>query len=445
MTTTDAATLPLAHVLPLSAALSPDGALQVGGCDVRALADEFGTPLYVYDVQTVRDLAAAWIGAFSEAYPNSEVLYASKAYLSRPFARLIADQGLSFDAVSAGELEVLSAAGVDLDRVYLHGNNKTPDELRRAVELGTGRIVIDGFDEIALLELVAAEADTSQPVLLRVSPGIDAHTHAKTTTGILDTKFGLPIETGAAERAVAAILAAPHLDFRGLHMHLGSPIFELEPYRLGIQVMAEFIADVCIGKLGAAVPEFSPGGGFAVAYLGSQQPPEPAAYAEVIASTLQTEADARGFPLPHISLEPGRSIAARSAIALYTVGNRKEVPGIRTFVSVDGGMADNIRPAMYGSPYEALAAERMLAPTEETVTIAGKYCESGDILARDVAVPQLEAGELLAMPAAGAYQLSMASNYNLAYRPAVILVEDGAARLMQRRETPNDLMRLDVD
>jgi diaminopimelate decarboxylase len=342
-------------------------------------------------------------------------------------------------------MEVLAAAGIDLAHAYLHGNNKTPEELRRAVELGVGRVVIDGFDEIALLESIAAEAGVEQPVLLRVSPGIDAHTHAKTTTGILDVKFGLPIETGAAERAVAAILEAPHLDFRGLHMHLGSPIFELEPYRLGIQVMAEFIADVCIAKLGTEVREFSPGGGFAVAYLGSQQPPEPSAYAEVIASTLQTEADSRGFPLPHISLEPGRSIAARSAVALYTVGNRKDVPGIRTFVSVDGGMADNIRPAMYGSPYEVLAAERMLAPVEETVTIAGKYCESGDVLARDVEVPHLEAGELLAMPAAGAYQLSMASNYNHAYRPAVVLVENGEARLMQRRETPDDLMRLDVD
>jgi len=445
VTTTDAPPLPLAHVLPLSATLSPEGVLQIGGCDVRDLAREFGTPLYVYDVQSIRELAAAWQTAFAEAYPDSEVLYASKAYLSRPFARLIDSTGLSFDAVSEGELEVLSAAGVDLQRVYLHGNNKTPSELSRAVELGVGRIVIDGFDEIALLETIAGEAGVEQPVLLRVSPGIDAHTHAKTTTGILDTKFGLPIETGAAERAVSAILEAPHLEFRGIHTHLGSPIFELEPYRLGIQVLAEFIADVCIGKLGTEVPEFSPGGGFAVAYLRSQEPPAPSVYANAIASTLQTEADSRGFPLPHISLEPGRSIAARSAVALYTVGNRKEVPGIRTFVSVDGGMADNIRPAMYGSPYEALAAERMLAPTEETVTIAGKYCETGDVLAHDVQLPELEAGELLAMPAAGAYQLSMASNYNLAYRPAVILVEDGDAKLMQRREIAADMMRLDVD
>ena len=445
MTTSAAGSLPLSHVLPVSAELSERGSLVLGGCEVRALAEEFGTPLYVYDARSVRELARGWVEAFAAVYPNSEVLYASKAYISRPFARLLAATGLSFDAVTDGELEVLSAAGVDLSRVYFHGNNKTPSELARAIELGTGRIVIDGFDEITTLDRVAGEAGVVQRVLLRVSPGVDAHTHEKTTTGVLDSKFGLLVETGAAEEAIRQILAAPNLEFRGLHMHLGSPIFELEPYRLGIEVMSEFIAEVCIAKLGTTVPEFSPGGGFAVAYRGEQVPPEPAAYAEVIASTLQGEADRRGFDLPHITLEPGRSIAARSGVALYTVGNRKEVPGVRTYVSVDGGMADNIRPALYGSPYEAIAAERMLAPAEETVTIAGKYCESGDLLVKDALVPRLEAGELLAMPAAGAYQLAMASNYNLAYRPAVVLVEDGKARLMQRREVAEDLMRLDVD
>ena len=436
---------PLANVLPISATLSSKGVLQIDGCDVRALADEFGTPLYVYDAQTVRALATAWTRAFAAVYPDSEMLYASKAYLSRPFARLIMSEGFGFDAVSGGELEVLAASGADMRRVYLHGNNKTVEEIRLAVELNVGRIVVDGFDEIALLEELAKQAETELAVLLRVSPGIDAHTHAKTTTGILDTKFGLPIETGAAERAVGQLLSSPHLDFRGLHMHLGSPIFDLEPYRLGIEVVAAFIADVCIAKLGAKVPEFSPGGGFAVAYSQSQDPPAPEAYAQIIASALIKEADSRGFPRPHISLEPGRSIAARAAIALYTVGNRKEVPGIRTFVSVDGGMADNVRPAMYGSKYEVIAAERVFDPTEETVTISGKYCESGDVLARDAKTPHLKAGELLAMPSAGAYQLSMASNYNFAYRPAVVLIEDGRPRLIQRRQTASDLMRLDVE
>jgi diaminopimelate decarboxylase len=281
-------------------------------------------------------------------------------------------------------------------------------------------------------------------VLLRVSPGVDAHTHEETTTGILDSKFGVPIATGAAEAAIRAILETSHLDFRGLHMHLGSPIFELEPYVMGIEVMTEFIADVCRDKLGVEVHEFSPGGGFAVAYLGEQQPPAMTEYAKAILGTLRREADARGFALPHVTIEPGRSIVGRAGVALYTAGARKEVPGIRTFVSVDGGMADNIRPAMYGSRYEALSAQRPLASGEETVSIAGKYCESGDVLIKDIDLPRLEPGEVVAIPAAGAYQLAMSSNYNLAYKPAVVFVENGQARLIRRRETAEDLMALDM-
>jgi diaminopimelate decarboxylase len=441
-----AAVLPLADILPISARLSAAGRLAVGGCDVRELAERFGTPLYLYDTATLRAQCRAFLDAFRAEYPDCDVLYASKAFLNRPFARFIAAQGLGFDAVSAGEIEVLRAAGVDLGRVYFHGNNKSPAELRLAVQAGVGRVVIDNEDEIALLATMASEAGRAQPVLLRVSPGVDAHTHEKTTTGILDTKFGVPIETGAAERALRLIAETPHLDFRGLHMHLGSPIFEMEPYVLGIEAMARFIAEVCRDRLGLEVREFSPGGGFAVAYTGEQgrELPVVDAYARAVAGTLHREADRLGFPLPHITIEPGRSIVARAGVALYTVGARKEVPGIRTYVSVDGGMADNIRPAMYGSRYEALAAERPLDAAEETVTIAGKYCESGDVLIRDIALPRLRAGELLAVPSAGAYQIAMESNYNLAYRPAIVMVEDGEATLIRRRQTAEDLVALDV-
>jgi diaminopimelate decarboxylase len=444
VTQTQAATLPLSHLLPLTASLSPAGRLALGGCDVVDLANEFGTPLYVYDLETVSKQCTEALGAFRAEHPDSEVLYAAKAFLNRPFARLIAALGLGFDAVSGGEIAVLRAAEVDMSTVYFHGNNKSPDELALAVEAGVGRIVIDNLGEVALVEAAARAAGTHQGVLLRVSPGVDAHTHEKTTTGILDTKFGVPIATGAAEACIREILAAPHLDFRGLHMHLGSPIFELEPYIEGVEVMSAFISEVCRDILRTDVQEFSPGGGFAVAYLGEQQPPAWSAYAEAICGTLRREADTRGFSLPHITIEPGRSIVGRAGVALYTVGARKEVPGIRTFVSVDGGMADNVRPAMYGSRYEAIAAERPLAPAEERVSIAGKYCESGDVLIRDIDLPHLEAGELLAVPAAGAYQLAMSSNYNLAYKPAVILVENGNARLIRRRETADDLMMLDV-
>ena len=444
-TASTGAALPLAHVLPISAEVNSAGHLAIGGCDLRELADRFGTPLYVYDTATLRAQLQGYRQAFTAAYPDSELVYASKAFLNRPFARFVASQGFGFDAVSAGEIATLASAGVDLGRVYLHGNNKTPDELRFAVEHGVGRIVIDGEWEIELLERIAQDLGRRQRVLIRVSPGIDGHTHEKTTTGILDSKFGLPIVTGAAERAIRAIVASPHLEFRGIHMHLGSPIFEMEPYAQAIEVMAEFIDEVVRKQIGVEVPEFSPGGGFAVAYRDDQQAPAYEAYASVIASTLKREADARGFALPHITLEPGRSIVARAGMAVYTVGARKEVPGIRTYVSVDGGMADNPRVALYGSQYEAVLPERPLAPNEELVTIAGRYCESGDILIKDIELPRLRAGELLAMPAAGAYQVSMESNYNLALKAAVVMVEDGKARLIRRRQTFEDLGALDVD
>ena len=447
MTNTAASALPLAAVLPITAGVSAAGHLSLGGCDVRALADEYGTPLYVYDVATLRAQAAAFLRSFRDVYPDCDVLYGSKAFLNRPFARFIADQGLGFDAVSGGEIEVLRAAGVDLSTVYLHGNNKAPWELALAATAGVGRVVIDNEGEVPLLDRVAGEAGVRQRVLVRVSPGIDAHTHRKTTTGIIDSKFGVPIVTGAAERTVAAIAAASNLEFRGLHMHLGSPIFETQPYVEGIEVMAQFIADVCRDRLSLDVPEFSPGGGFAVAYNEEQQAELPMIerYASAVATTLRREADRLGFPLPHITLEPGRAIVARAGVAVYTVGARKEIPGVRTYVSVDGGMADNIRPAMYGAKYQAVAAERPRAPFEETVAIAGKYCESGDVLIESARLPRLHADELLAIPASGAYQLAMESNYNLAYRPAVVMVEDGRARLIRRRQTAEDLWALDVD
>ncbi len=437
--------LPHADLLPLTAGLTSGGHLALGGVDTVELARRFGTPLYVYDGHTLSTQCRGYVEAFRAEYPESTVLYASKAYLSRPFARRIASEGLGFDAVSGGEIEVLRAAGVAMETVYFHGNSKERWELDLAVEAGVGRVVIDNEDEIALLGEAAAARGLRQPVLLRVSPGVDAHTHEKTTTGILDSKFGVPIATGAAERALAAILKQPALDLRGLHMHLGSPIVELAPYELGIAVVADFAASVCRDRFGVEVREFSPGGGFAVGYAAGDPVPTPADYARAISGAVRREWGEVGLPLPHVSVEPGRSIVARAGVALYEVGARKEVPGIRTYVSVNGGMADNVRPAMYGSHYEALSAERPTAEPEETVTIAGKYCESGDVLLRDARLPRLRRGELLAIPASGAYQLAMSSNYNLAYRPAVVLVERGEARLLRRRERAADLMALDVE
>lgn len=272
MTTTQAA-LPLAHVLPVSATLTDEGSLAVGGCDLAALARDHGTPLYAYDHATLRAQCRGFLDAFRAEYPETDAVYAAKAFLNRPFAQLIAAEGYGFDAVSGGEIAVLRASGVDMSTVYFHGNNKGPDELALAIEAGVGRVVIDNIDEIGVLEAVAAELGATQSVLVRLSPGVDAYTHEKTTTGILDTKFGIPIATGAAEQALQAVAEAGHIDFRGLHVHLGSPIFRLDPYVLAIEVIAEFWADVVRDRLGLDVPELSIGGGFAVAYRGEQEPP----------------------------------------------------------------------------------------------------------------------------------------------------------------------------
>jgi len=435
--------LPFRHVLPRTASLSAHGRLAIGGCDVRDLAERFGTPLYVFDEEDFRQTCREFRRAFSSRWPEARVLYAAKAHLSRPIARIVADEGLGMDVVSGGELAIALAGGVPAHDLYFHGNNKTPAELAQAVEAGVGRIVVDNFYELEQLARIAAERGVRQPILLRISPNVDPHTHAKTTTGVLDSKFGFPIATGDALRAVEAALAAPSLDLRGLHVHLGSPIFEIEPYEEAARVVCAFAAQAA-DAAGFEFREFSPGGGFALAYTRDQHPPSIDAYAERLAAALDAALAAHRLPRPSIHVEPGRSLIGRAMVAVYTVGARKEIPGMRTYVSVDGGMADNIRPAMYGSRYEALSVDRPLAPEEETVTLAGKYCESGDILIRAARLPRLRPGELVALPASGAYNLAMSSNYNMALRPPVVAVRAGRARLLQRRETVEDLMARDV-
>ncbi|HEU5323876.1 MAG TPA: diaminopimelate decarboxylase, partial [Methylomirabilota bacterium] len=294
-----------------------------------------------------------------------------------------------------------------------------------------------------LLDGLAQAAGVRQPVLLRLSPGVDPHTHAHTTTGTLDSKFGIPLPTGQAEAAVRQALAMPGLEVKGLHAHLGSPVFELEPYREAVAVVLRFAAEMA-QKHRLPLDEFSPGGGFAVQYLADKPAPSVAEYAEAITSAVADGCRGHGLPPPRLIIEPGRAIVARAAVALYTVGASKEVPGLRRFVSVDGGMADNIRPPLYGSQCSALVANRALDGRRETVTVAGRYCESGDILMRDAELPPLEAGDILAMATAGAYALPMASNYNASLRPAVVLVRDGEANLVRRRETYDDLMRADL-
>ena len=290
---------------------------------------------------------------------------------------------------------------------------------------------------------ICGKRGITQPVLLRISPNVDPHTHAKTTTGMLDSKFGFAIASGDAEKAVQAVMAAEHLDLRGIHVHLGSPIFGLEPYAEGVGVVCTFAARMA-DTHGFEFHEFSPGGGFALAYTREDHPPTIDEYAEVITSALAKGLDEHRLPQPSLHVEPGRSLVGGTMIAVYTVGARKEIPGVRTYVSVDGGMADNVRPAMYGSTYEVVPLDRPLAEPVETITLAGKYCESGDVLAVDAHVPHFETGELVGLPASGGYNLAMSSNYNMATRPPVVAVLDGQPRLMQRRETVDDLVRRDV-
>ena len=443
MTTRTEIDAALRPVLPLTAAVNAAGHLEVGGCDAVDLAQRFGTPLYVFDEADLRERCREFRREFGARLPDVSVLYASKAYLGKALAALLADEGLGLDVVSGGEVAMARGAEFPLERAYFHGNNKSRAELAEAMEAGVGRVVIDNFQDIGLLNEVAQERGRRQPVLVRVTPDVDAHTHSHITTGVLDSKFGLPLAGGEAEEAVRQALAAPGLEVVGIHCHIGSQVFETEPYVQAIDKALAFAAEMS-RRHGLRLREFSPGGGFGLQYTRDEAPPAIAAYAETIAEAVKAACRRHGLDLPRVVVEPGRSIVGRAGVALYTVGARKEIPGVRTYVAVDGGMADNIRPAIYGSKYEALAAGRPLAGPEETVTIAGKYCESGDVLISDARLPRLEPGEVLAIPAAGAYCLAMASNYNLSLRPAIVFVRDGQARLVRRRETYEDLMACEV-
>ena len=435
----------LVPVLPRTADQTAEGHLTLGGCDAVELAREFGTPLYVFDEVELREGCREWLNAFRARYPETVVVYAAKAYLGRAVAALMAEEGIGLDLVSGGELAIARAAAFPMDRAYLHGNNKSPRELREALRAGVGHVVIDNLREAAILNQIAADMGRMQPVLLRVSPNIDPHTHKYIATGALDSKFGVAISTGQAEEAVQGLRSLAALDLVGLHAHIGSQIFETEPFQQTCKVLVEFAAR--LGKShGFNLSQLSLGGGFAVQYLRGVPAPSRADYAEALVLTLKESCAAHDLPLPELVVEPGRSLVARAGVALYSVGARKEIPGVRTYVSVDGGMADNIRPALYGAAYEALVANRPAEPGPlERVTIAGKYCESGDILVRDVDLPRLEADDVLAIPVAGAYALPLAGNYNASLRPAVVFVKDGQARLVRRRETYDDLLRCEID
>jgi diaminopimelate decarboxylase len=431
---------------PVTTTTTAEGHLAVGGVDLVALAQEYGTPLYVYDEATLRERCQSYHDAFAAHYPDHEIVYAGKAYLSPALLAILVEEGLGLDVVSGGELALALRCGFPPARIVFHGNNKSGEELRAALDAGVGRIVVDNLRELERLTALATAADARVPVLLRLNPGVEAHTHEYRQTGVVDSKFGLPTVDDQAERAVARALDAPALDLLGYHAHVGSQIFELEPYAREVDALCRFAAAMR-DRHGFVPREVSPGGGFAIPYTPAEDRDAASVddLARQIGEAFRAATARHGLPLPHLTIEPGRSIVGPAGVALYTVGAVKEIPGVRRYVSVDGGMADNIRPALYGAEYTAAVANRMGAEgPAERVTIAGKFCESGDVLIRDIDLPPLAPGDTLAIPAAGAYCLAMASNYNLAYRPAVVFVRDGAARLVRRRETLDDLLRCEI-
>ena len=428
-------------VFPMGTKINSEGVLEIGGCDVLSLAKAHGTPLYVYDEKTIRSMAQTFVGEFTSRYPKTSVAYASKAFLNLAMAKIANEENLSLDVVSGGEIAVAHAAGFPSNKMYFHGNNKTPQELSEAIDLGVGTIVVDGFQELDILNNIAKSKNANQGIMLRLSPSVDAHTHAHTTTGILDVKFGFSIETGESSIAIKQALDSSNLTLQGIHFHLGSPIFELEPYSTAIDTVFDYLKPFF--KQGLELKKFSPGGGFAIGYLQKQLPPSIGGYADVITSMLKTKCDDLGIDYPELIIEPGRSIVGRAGVAIYTVGVTKVIPNVRTYVSLDGGMGDNIRPALYEAQYEAVAANKMSTTHFETVTLAGKYCETGDILVKDVSLPILDSGDLVAIPASGAYCIAMSSNYNMNPRPEIIMVSDGDSRIIKRRETYQDLMALD--
>ena len=426
-------------ILPLTADVGADHHLTIGGCDTVELARQYGTPLYVYDEATIRARCREYRSAIESVYRDALVLYASKAFSSPMLLQIVDQEGLGLDVVSGGELYVAVSVGFPLEKVYFHGNNKSPDELAMALEHGVGRIVVDSFYELELLDELARRRGKRQPILLRLSPGVEAHTHDFRKTGILDSKFGFPISTGQAEEAVKRAVGANGVDLLGYHCHIGSQIFELEPYVETTRIAFEF-ASRMRQRYGVELREYSPGGGWGVAYTAEDDPWPIGEIVSQVGHSLEQEAARHGLGRPRMVIEPGRSIVAQAGVALYSIGAIKRIPEVRTYVSVDGGMADNIRPAIYGAAYDALVANKADAARSETVTIAGKYCESGDLLIKDIALPPLHSGDVLALPTSGAYNLAMASNYNQALKPAVVLVNDGQARLMRRRQTFEDLL-----
>jgi diaminopimelate decarboxylase len=419
----------LSHVYPIGTRVNERGHLEVGGCDVVELAERFGTPAYVYAEDDMRSRARAFVEAFSSRTDDFEVIYGSKALAITAAYRLMIEEGLSVDVASGGELYLALGAGVDPKRIFMHGNNKTEAELRLAFDAGIGHLVVDSFSEIERADRIL---DRAQDVLIRVTPGIKPSTHSYVQTGQLDSKFGFGLADGLAAEAVRRVRESSRLNLVGIHAHIGSQIFELEPYVKTIQMLADFIDFDC--------HLLNVGGGLGIAYTADDEPASIEDYVDVQVRAVQRAFD----PVPRILIEPGRSLVGNAGITIYRVGTVKEIPGVRTYVAVDGGMSDNLRPMLYGARYEAALADRPEAPSTHVCTVAGMHCESGDLLIKDVALPEPRIGDVLVTPATGAYGYVMANNYNGVPRPPVLFCKEGEARVVVRRETYEDLAARDV-
>jgi diaminopimelate decarboxylase len=420
-----------------------EGHLCIAGVDMVELAHDAGTALYVMDEATIRSQLRDYVKWTTYHWADVDVVYAGKAFMSLAMCRIVAEEGCCLDVSSGGELAFAVRAGFPTDRIYVHGNNKTPQELAECLDAGVGRIVVDSFEEMERLSALAARRGVEQHVLIRVTPGIHAETHSFIQTGAEDSKFGFGLNEGLAMRAIERAIALPGLDFEGLHMHIGSQIFALRSFSAAIERMVAFMREIR-ERTGVTVRMLDTGGGLGIKYGLPDEPSNIKDYGKVIVDGIKEECEKHGLGVPRMAVEPGRSVVANAGVTLYTVGTIKEIPNIRTYVAVDGGMSDNIRTSLYDAHYEALIANKADQPREMVATVAGKHCESGDIVVNDASLQNVEVGDILCVCATGAYCQSMASNYNKQVRPGVVMVKDGTWRWIVRRETYDDLLRCEV-
>ncbi|RTE09665.1 diaminopimelate decarboxylase [Paenibacillus whitsoniae] len=423
--------------------INDQGHLEIGGVDTLELVAEYGTPLYVFDEALVRQRCREFVEAFRASGLKFQVAYASKAFCVMAMCRIVEDEGMSLDVVSDGELYTALQAGFPAERIHFHGNNKTISEMEMAIDAKIGCFVVDNFTELELLNVIAGEKRQKVNILLRITPGVEAHTHEYISTGQTDSKFGFDLGNGSAYKAIQQASALPNLDLLGIHSHIGSQIFEVEGFAMAAEKMASFAVQVR-DELDVTFRVINLGGGFGIRYVSEDTPLPVAVYVKAITDAIKSNFGQNDYPLPEIWVEPGRSIVGDAGTTLYTVGSAKDIPGVRKYVAVDGGMTDNPRPALYEAVYEAGLANRAAEAPEEVVSIAGKCCESGDMLIWDVNLPKVKAGDILAVSCTGAYNYAMASNYNRIRRPGVVFVKDGESDLVVQRESFEQIVGNDV-